>query len=73
MGFNYKAMGKLLIITGFLLLVVGVFIYFSPKLPRIPGDIMVKKENFSFYFPIGTSILISIILSLVFFLIQKFK
>jgi hypothetical protein len=64
-------MGKLFIIVGLLILLVGVLLTFFPKLgglPKLPGDIFIKKDGFVFYFPWVTSIVISIILSLVFYL-----
>lgn len=68
--------GKSLIFMGVVIIIVGILLFFSDKLPfnlgRLPGDISFKKENFSFYFPITTSILISIILSLLFYLFGKF-
>ncbi len=68
--------GKSLIFMGVVIIIVGILLLFSDKLPfnlgRLPGDISFKKENFSFYFPITTSILISIILSLLFYLFGKF-
>jgi uncharacterized membrane protein len=68
--------GKSLIIMGFVIIIVGMVLLFSDKLPfnlgKLPGDISFKKENFSFYFPITTSILISIILSLLFYLFGRF-
>ncbi|WP_443089750.1 DUF2905 domain-containing protein [Virgibacillus sp. MG-45] len=57
-------------ITGVILLIVGFVWTF---IGRLPGDISFKKGNFSFYFPIMTSIVVSIILSLIFFLIGKFR
>ena len=62
--------GKILIISGIILIIAGVFFLFGKNIPlgRLPGDISVQKDNFSFYFPITTSIIISIILSLIFFL-----
>lgn len=62
--------GKLFIILGIVFLVIGIIWTFIGKLP---GDISIKKENFSFHFPIMTSIVVSIILSLIFFIIGKFK
>jgi heme/copper-type cytochrome/quinol oxidase subunit 2 len=57
-------------------IIVGIVLLFSDKLPfnlgKLPGDISIKKENFSFYFPITTSIIISILLSLLFYLFSKF-
>lgn len=69
-------MGKLLIITGLIIVVLGVIVYFSDRFPsigRLPGDIVIKRENFTFYFPLATSILLSIIISLIFYLINKFS
>ena len=59
--------GRILIVTGAVLLAVGIVFLVAGKIPglgKLPGDILVKKENFTFYFPVTTSILISIILSL---------
>jgi hypothetical protein len=69
----YKNMGKFLIITGGLILLTGVIVYFFDKFSfrRFPGDIFIKKDNFTFYFPLGISILISIILSLILFFVNK--
>jgi len=67
--------GKILILFGILLLFLGVIFTFFGKVPyfgKLPGDIYVKKENFTFYFPLTTCILISIILSLIFYFIFKF-
>lgn len=67
-------MGKLLIIFGLIIVVVGIALYFSDRFPsigKLPGDIVVKRENFTFYFPLATSILLSIIISLIFYLINK--
>jgi hypothetical protein len=68
--------GKVLIVIGSLLLLTGLFFYFSDRLPffgKVPGDMVVKKKNFTFYFPLGTSILISLLLSLLFYLISRFR
>lgn len=64
---------KLLIIVGVIFIVIGIFILFFPKINlfRLPGDIYIKKNNFSFYFPITTSIIISIILTIIFSLIRR--
>ena len=66
--------GKTLIILGIVLVVLGLFLNFSGKIPflgKLPGDIYIKKDNFSFYFPITTCIIISIILSLIFGIFGK--
>jgi hypothetical protein len=69
-----QGMGKLLVILGILLVVVGLALMFGDKIPfigRLPGDIYVKKERFSFYFPLTTSIIISIILTILFSIFKK--
>ena len=63
-------MSKLLITAGLVLIVIGLLWRFIGKLP---GDIHFKSGNVTFYFPIATSIVISIILSLVFYFIGRFK
>lgn len=68
--------GKSLMFIGIVIVIIGAVLLFSDKLPfnlgKLPGDISYKKENVSFYFPITTSILISIILSLLFYLFGRF-
>lgn len=66
-------MSKTLITIGIVLVVLGLLWPWIQKLNlgRLPGDIVVQKENFSFYFPIVTSIVISIILTLIFWLFRK--
>jgi len=61
----------ILIIAGLLLIVIGIFWSLGSKflpLGKLPGDISIKKENFSFYFPLTTSIIISVVLSLLFWI-----
>ena len=69
------SLGKLMIILGAVLIGIGLlFVLFSRAgLPigRLPGDIMVRRRNFSFYFPLTTSILLSIVLSLVFYFLSR--
>ena len=68
------AIGKLFIILGVVLVVVGLGITFADKIPyigRLPGDIYIKRERFSFYFPIATSLIISIILTILFSIFRK--
>jgi len=71
-GFNF--LGKILIFFGFLLIIFGVIILVGGKISffgKLPGDIYIKKENFTFYFPLASSFLISIILSLILTIIFK--
>jgi membrane protein implicated in regulation of membrane protease activity len=66
--------GKILIIIGAATILVGALLLLAGKLPwigRLPGDIVVQKKNFTFYFPIATSILISILLTLIFWLFGR--
>lgn len=63
--------GKLLVISGIILIVLGAFFLLGGKIPwlgKLPGDIIVKRENFTFYFPITTCILISVVLSVLAYL-----
>jgi hypothetical protein len=60
-------MGRMLMLFGGVLFVVGLILVFGARIPwlgRLPGDIVIERENFRFYFPIVTSIVISIILTL---------
>ncbi len=69
-------MGKFLIIVGAVIIVLGVVLYFSDRFPsigKLPGDIVIKKDNFTFYFPLATSIILSIFISLILYLISKFS
>lgn len=66
--------GKMLIVLGALLVIVGLGFMFADKIPyigRLPGDIYIKREKFSFYFPLATSIIISIILTVLFSIFRK--
>lgn len=66
--------GRMLIFLGAVLVLVGGFILLAGKIPgigRLPGDILIQRRNFTFYFPLATSILISIVLSLIFWLLSK--
>jgi len=70
----FGALGKLLILLGVFIILMGLLLLLGEKIPwigRLPGDILIKKEKFTFYFPIATSILISIILTLLFALFRK--
>jgi hypothetical protein len=58
-------MGRFLILAGLVIAGVGVLITLGLPLGRLPGDFAIKRGNFSFYFPLATSILVSLILTLV--------
>ena len=64
---------KLLIIVGLLFIVIGLLYPFFRDIGfgRLPGDIVIKKENSSFYFPIVTCIIVSVVISLILFFLKK--
>jgi hypothetical protein len=71
---EFPLIGKMLIVMGIILMLIGIIMTLGPKIPwigRLPGDIIIKKEQFSFYFPLTTCIIISIILTLLFYLLRK--
>lgn len=68
------SLGKSLIVIGLVIALIGVILTLAGKIPwlgRLPGDIYVKRENFTFYFPLATSIIISLILSFILWLFRK--
>lgn len=64
-------MGKLLVLVGLVIAGIGLLIMLGLPLGRLPGDIAVRRDNFSFYFPITTSIVLSIILTLLLMLFRR--
>ena len=72
-----REIGRTLLILGAVLLVVGTFFFFGGRLPfrlgRLPGDIVHKGEHSTIYFPIMTSIVLSIGLSLLFWLVSRLR
>lgn len=79
---EWTTWGKVLIGMGLGIAVLGVLLIVVDRIPglgnafswlgKLPGDIFIKRDNFSFYFPIATSIVLSIILSLLFYLVGWF-
>jgi uncharacterized membrane protein YkgB len=72
--FGLGALGKMLILLGIFIIILGILLLIGDKIPwlgKLPGDIIIKREKLSFYFPITTCILISIILTLLFTLFRK--
>jgi len=59
-------MGKSLVLIGLAIAGVGVVMMLGLPIGRLPGDIIVRRDNFSFYFPITTSIVVSVVLTLLF-------
>jgi membrane associated rhomboid family serine protease len=70
-----EQMGRLLIVMGVVLALVGFLLVLGPRLPfrlgRLPLDFRYQRDNFRFYFPLGTSILISVLLTLFFGLLNR--
>ncbi len=67
-------LGKTMVILGLVIIAVGLIVMFSGKIPllgRLPGDITLEGKNYKFYFPLATSIIISLILSLIFYFINR--
>jgi hypothetical protein len=63
-----EGIGKILLIVGGAIIVLGLLFLFAPHIPflgKMPGDINIKKDDFSFYFPIVTCILVSIVLTII--------
>ena len=71
-----QELGKIIIYIGISLIVVGIVVQLFPKIPllgKLPGDIYLKRENSSFYFPLATSIIISLVLTLVLNFLSRIK
>lgn len=76
MNLHDWGIGKILIICGGMLIVIGMLIMLMGKIngfPRLPGDILIKRDGFTFYFPIVTSIILSILLTLIILVVRKFR
>jgi len=71
---DLTGMGRILIVIGLVIAGVGCVMVFAGKIPllgKLPGDFLFHRKNFSFYFPLTTSILISVILTLIVWLINR--
>jgi len=71
---GFGPLGKMLILLGVFIILIGLFLLLGDRIPwlgRLPGDIIIKKKNFTFYFPLATSIIISIILTLIFTFLSR--
>lgn len=69
-----KSFAKLLIIIGTLIILTGVIFYFgNPQklFGKLPGDILIKKNNITLYFPLATSVIISVVFSIVLYILSK--
>ena len=73
-NFPLNPLGKVLIIIGGIIIVIGLLMMFGNKIPyigRLPGDVIIRKKNFTFYFPITTLIILNLILLLISWLMRK--
>lgn len=73
---NLQPFGKFIFISGIIIAGIGLIVMFIDRIPfigKLPGDFTIKRDNFTFYFPLATSILISIIVSLVFYFLSRRK
>jgi hypothetical protein len=71
---QFQALGRILIIVGIIILVMGSFFIFGNKIPylgRLPGDIIIQKKNFTFYFPLTTIIVLNLVIFLLIYLFKK--
>ncbi|HOJ92963.1 MAG TPA: DUF2905 domain-containing protein [Dictyoglomaceae bacterium] len=69
-------MGKWLILFGIILIILGLIFLFIEKIPflgKLPGDIKIERKNFVFYFPLTTSILLSLILTIILNIIIRLR
>ena len=72
-----QQLGRLLLSVGGVLVIAGALFYFGPKLPfrlgRLPGDIIHRGEHGTFYFPLVTCLVVSVVMSLIFWLVNHFR
>ncbi|MGQ9920097.1 MAG: DUF2905 domain-containing protein [Desulfobacca sp.] len=69
-----REFGKMLVTFGIVLVGVGLILLYGAKIPwlgKLPGDITIRRENFTFYFPLATSLVLSLILSLLLWLLRR--
>ena len=72
--FDFSNVGRFLVVVGLIIAGIGLALIFAGKIPwlgRLPGDFFFRGKDFSFYFPLTTSILISVILTLIFWFINR--
>jgi hypothetical protein len=64
-------MGRLLVLVGLIIAGAGVLVMLGVPFGRLPGDVIIRRGNATFYFPLGTSILVSVILTLLFTILRR--
>jgi hypothetical protein len=76
MDLDMATLGKLLLGLGVVFVLLGALLLLAPQVPwlgRLPGDIRIERPGFSFYFPFGTSILVSVVLSLLVWIFSRLR
>ena len=70
-----SGLGRILIVVGIIIIAVGILMLFSDRIGlfKLPGDIVVKKKNFTFYFPLMTSVILSILITLILYIINRYR
>ncbi len=71
-----QEIGRMLFMLGIVLVVIGAWLSLTGKIPffgKLPGDILIKRDNFTFYAPVATSIILSIILTLIIAFLGNFR
>lgn len=72
-----QQLGRTLLVVGAIVIVVGAFLYFDGKLPfrlgRLPGDIVHRGRNSTFYFPLASCLVISVVITLILWIINQFR
>ena len=75
MSSELQPLGRMLLLLGIVLIALGLVIQWGPKLPwlgRLPGDIAIRRDGFSFYVPVTSSLIVSGVVSLMLWLIGRF-
>ncbi|MBN2366388.1 MAG: DUF2905 domain-containing protein [Calditrichaeota bacterium] len=71
---QFQTLGKILVILGIFITIIGLVLFLGHKIPligRLPGDILIQRKNFTFYFPVTTLIIINLIILLIVYLVKK--
>lgn len=71
---GFQPLGKILIIIGVFIIILGILFLFAGRIPwigRLPGDIVIERKNINIYIPITTSIILSILLTIIFWFLSK--
>ena len=73
---DLQPLGRVLIVMGTILMGCGLVVLLAPKIPwvgRLPGDVIIQRERFTVYFPLASGLLASLLLSLVLWLLTRFR